>query len=199
MFLILISDILILLLWLHLTSYNFICILSSYSSEKVNSKVKFPPFPSMAWTEGFRPQAISDSDSDNYDSDPGFDQTLIMIKLWFWFLPILNMIITVLVISDSVRILIVYCLIFLNFCTGTTSPRSGWTAGLWRPVSKLENGSQSSQRPPIWQSRATLQHHNGKLHYPSEVLLDLISLPESCQNCFFWCNFSNEEKYFIAT
>ena len=132
----------------------------------------------------------SDSDSDNYDSDPGFDQTLIMIKLWFWFLPILNMIITVLVISDSVKILIVYCLIFLHFCTGTTSPWSGWTAGLWRPVSKLENGSQSSQRPPIWQSRATcqrstLQHHNGKLHYPSEVLLDLISLPESCQNCFF--------------
>ena len=136
----------------------------------------------------------SDSDSDNYDSDPGFDQTLIMIKLWFWFLPILNMIITVLVISDSVKILIVYCLIFLNFCTGTTSPWSSWTAGLWRPVSKLENGSQSSQRPPIWQSRATcqrstLQHHNGKLHYPSEVLLDLISLPESCQNCFFFfCN-----------
>ena len=32
----------------------------------------------MAWTEGFRPQAISDSDSDNYDSDPGFDQTLIL-------------------------------------------------------------------------------------------------------------------------
>ena len=53
--------------------------MSSYSSEKVNSKVKLPPFPSMAWTEGFRPQAISDSDSDNYDSDPGFDQTLILI------------------------------------------------------------------------------------------------------------------------